>query len=231
VTAKPSDKFFNEVKKAEGFRKNLYDDSTQKTLTLKEAIKLKKARAAAKKRGDKKLPGTPTIGYGNVPTLSQLESGKGLLGVDLVKGIDEGTADKVLRNEPEILKNSKVIGTAKTKLSQEATDALFSFGFNAGSGLGSKKEPNFKGTKRIVEVLDNEGPEAAASKMKEFRKSGGSINKGLINRREKETKQFLKGFKAEKSFDVDNLSLKSIKDKFNTFTGKLGKAVQGKLNE
>jgi lysozyme len=119
--------------------------------------------------------GKPTIGYGHVILPS------------------ENYSEITIKQAEELLKKDiawagKVINTVVyVPLTQNQFDALVSFVFNCGSG-------NFIRS-TCLKLLNQKNYEKAAEELKKFIHVGTKVLKGLVNRREEETKLFLESNK------------------------------------
>lgn len=121
--------------------------------------------------------GFPTIGYGHLL----------LEGEDIIfsEGITEEEATVLLSSD--LKRTEKAINeNVNITLPQESFDALVSLVFNIGTGAFRKST--------LLKLLNQNLIEEASDQFLVWNKSGGSVNKGLIGRRNRERELFRSGF-------------------------------------
>lgn len=121
--------------------------------------------------------GTVTIGYGT----TRIGGMPVVLGMKITK--DE--AEQLLRKDVSSFEKS-VSKLVKTPINQEMFDALVSFVYNVG-------ESNFKKS-TLLRLLNDEKHQAVAEEFQRWKFAGGKALKGLLRRRQAESKLFLEGF-------------------------------------
>lgn len=113
-----------------------------------------------------------TIGYGHT-------------GDDVYEGlvISKEIAESLLESDLDTFSDN-VNRLVVVELTQNQFDALVSLCYNIGAG-------NF-GNSTLLKLLNQHDYDGASKEFNKWRKAGGKILKGLVRRREKETKLFLK---------------------------------------
>lgn len=122
-----------------------------------------------------------TIGVGHLLTKDELKTGK-VNGIYWRNGITREQAISILGNDADAAERA-VNQHVEVPLSQHQFDALVSFVFNVGSGAFKKST--------LLRKLNTGDYKAVPSEMKRWRKAGGKVVKGLVNRRNKEIKLWL----------------------------------------
>lgn len=121
--------------------------------------------------------GVPTIGYGMTKWLNGSK-------VKLGETIKQEEATIIL--EQQINEHaSQIFEDIKIELTQSQFDALASFSYNLGSGI-------FKKDKSLTKYINEKDWDNTVRVMKLYNKAGGKVFQGLVNRREDETKMFMK---------------------------------------
>ncbi|MGX3066023.1 lysozyme [Ursidibacter arcticus] len=116
-----------------------------------------------------------TIGYGHTGYVGNQPVGAGMV-------ITEQQAEELLKQRlPEF--EDAVRTSVKAPLTQNQYDALVSLAYNIGPN-------NFKNS-TLVKKLNAGDVEGAAEQFMIWRNAGGKVNKGLINRRNREREMFL----------------------------------------
>jgi len=152
------------IKTHEGLRLKPYDDQTGKTIT-------------EWKRG-------ATIGYGHVIEQPDWEKFK--------NGISGEEAERLLASDLKTRGEDAVRRHVTAGLTQQQYDALVALAFNIGGG------PEGLAGSTVVKMIND--PEYKSSQYKDlesawkaWRKSGGKVRQGLINRRQDEWQLYSKG--------------------------------------
>jgi lysozyme len=109
----------------------------------------------------------PTIGYGHVVLDSE----------DFTVGIDEATAEDLLRNDANIAERS-VLRLIKVPLTDSQFDALVSFTFNLGGGALQRSTLRSK--------VNREEHDDVPAEFMRWTQGGGRILPGLVRRRKAE---------------------------------------------
>ncbi|VEH67254.1 lysozyme [Rodentibacter pneumotropicus] len=125
--------------------------------------------------------GVWTIGYGHTGKVNGVPVGPGMT-------ITEEQAEALLKERLVEFENA-VHSSVKVPLTQNQYDALVSLAYNIGAR-------NFK-TSTLVKKLNKGDIEGAAEQFGVWRKAGGKVMQGLINRRNKEREMFLGGQKVD----------------------------------
>lgn len=136
-----------------------------------------------KKKVYKDSAGKLTIGVGHLLTQKEISSGQIVINGEPVSYknclTDENVID--LLGQDLIRFEQDVDRTIKVSLNQNQFDALVSFAFNVGDGAFSENIG-------VVRVLNKGLYEAVPDELRKWRKAGGKVVTGLVNRRENEIK-------------------------------------------
>lgn len=162
-----SDTGIQHLEQWEGRRNRVYDDATGKEITNVAQAK-----------------GYPTIGIGHLLTKDELNSGKIKIGDEMVNwrnGLTDEQINQLARQDTAIAAEA-VEKHVEAPLTQNQRDALISFAFNIGANA-------FKNAGAIKAL--NEGDiDDFLRRHAQWRKSGGKVMQGLVNRRAAEAELF-----------------------------------------
>lgn len=128
--------------------------------------------------------GLPTIGVGHLLTKSELSSGKITIGDKVVRW-RKGLTDRQVHNllDQDLGHHERAVNRLITvPLTQNQFDTLVSFSYNV--GIGALKSSTLR------KVLNRGDYGDVPKQLKRWKYSGGKIEKGLINRRRDEIKQW-----------------------------------------
>lgn len=126
--------------------------------------------------------GHPTIGIGHKLLNSELVGGYVIINgehVDWRKGITSELSDALCRQDLQRFEKAVNDGV-RVNLTQNQYDALVIFCFNIGDG-------GFKAS-TALRVINAKEFDKVPDAMRMWNKTGGVVNQGLVNRREKEIK-------------------------------------------
>lgn len=136
-----------------------------------------------KKKAYKDSAGKLTIGVGHLLTQKEVSSGQIIINGESVSYKNCLTDENVigLLGQDLVRFEHDVERTIKADLNQDQFDALVSFAFNIGDGA-------FSESIGVVRVLNKGLYEAVPDELRKWRKAGGKVVAGLVNRRENEIK-------------------------------------------
>ena len=133
------------------------------------------------------VQGYLTIGYGHLLTKSELRGDRVLINgilVDYWKGLNELQARNLYDQDLDESENV-VNDTVKVPLTQFRFEALVSFAFNIG-------DTGFR-TSTLLRLLNAGQYDEVPTQMRRWKRSGGKVMQGLINRREHEIDHWERG--------------------------------------
>jgi lysozyme len=126
--------------------------------------------------------GKLTIGVGHLLTQSEIRYGSIIIqgvSVDFHRGLSPQQVSDLLRQD--LVRFERAVNKlVQVPLTQNQYDALVSFSFNVGVH-------NFKNS-TLLKVLNQGDYTAVPDQLRKWRKSGGVVTRGLVNRREAEVK-------------------------------------------
>jgi lysozyme len=129
-----------------------------------------------------------TAGIGHLLTKDELSSGKVWIqgeGVKYADGLTTSQTRKLFAQDAECFETSVLKSITRLTIFQHQFDSFVSLAFNIG-------QEAFK--RSTLLRMFNEGQEAdVVLQFRRWKYSGGKVDKGLVNRREKEIKLFLTG--------------------------------------